>query len=62
MVGIRRRFRSLTSLTEKRLKMATKMIDQGRTVAFQTSEISFPWDLFTDIERRIAELRPPSVI
>ncbi len=47
---------SLTSLKEKLIK-----IGHGRYVAFQMAEVAIPKNLFADILRLIAELRPPPV-
>ena len=50
---------SLTSLREKLIKIGAKIISHGRYVAFQMAEVSIPRQLFADILRLIAELRPP---
>ena len=36
-----------------------KVVTHGRYVAFQMAEVAIPRDLFADILRMIAELRPP---
>ena len=50
---------SLTSLKEKLIKIGAKVISHGRYVAFQMAEVAIPRQLFADILRLIAELRPP---
>jgi hypothetical protein len=52
---------SLTSLKEKLIKIGAKVVSHGRYVAFQTAEVAIPRNLFTDILRLVAELRPPPV-
>jgi Transposase DDE domain group 1 len=52
---------SLTSLKEKLIKIGAKVITHGRYVAFQMAEVAIPRNLFADILRLIAELRPPPV-
>jgi Transposase DDE domain group 1 len=52
---------SLTSLKEKLIKIGAKVISHGRYVAFQMAEVAIPRNLFADILRMIAELRPPPV-
>ena len=52
---------SLTSLKEKLIKIGAKVVSHGRYVAFQMAEIAIPRNLFADILRLIAELRPPPV-
>ena len=49
---------SLTSLKEKLIKIGAKVISHGRYVAFQMAEVAIPRQLFIDILRLIAELRP----
>jgi hypothetical protein len=51
---------SLTSLREKLIKIGAK-VGHGRYVAFQMAEIAIPRNLFAEILRLIAELRPPPV-
>ena len=53
--------RSLTSLKEKLIKIGAKVVSHGRYVAFQMAEVAIPRNLFADILRLIAELRPPPV-
>jgi hypothetical protein len=50
---------SLTSLREKLIKIGAKIVSHGRYVAFQMAEVAIPRQLFADILRLIAELRPP---
>ena len=51
---------SLTSLREKLVKIGAKIVTtHGRYVTFQMAEVAVPRDLFNDILRLIAELRPP---
>ena len=50
---------SLTSLKEKLIKIGAKVVSHGRYVAFQMAEVAIPRQLFVDILRLIAELRPP---
>jgi hypothetical protein len=53
---------SLTSLQEKLIKIGAKVVSHGRYVAFQMAEVAIPRNLFADILRLIAELRPPSLL
>jgi hypothetical protein len=50
---------SLTTLKEKLIKIGAKVMSHARYVAFQMAEGAIPRDLFADILRMIAELRPP---
>ena len=50
---------SLTTLKEKLVKIGAKVVGHARYVAFQMAEVAIPRDLFSDILRMIAELRPP---
>ena len=52
---------TLTSLKEKLIKIGAKVVSHGRYVAFQMAEVAIPRNLFADILRLIAELRPPPV-
>jgi len=52
---------SLTNLKEKLIKIGAKIVSHGRYVVFQMAEVVIPRNLFTDILRLIAELRPPPV-
>ena len=49
---------SLTSLKEKLIKIGAKVVGHGRYVAFQIAEVAIPLNLFVDILRLIATLRP----
>jgi Transposase DDE domain group 1 len=53
---------SLTSLKEKLIKIGAKVVSHGRYVVFQMAEVAIPKNLFANILRLIAELRPPLVI
>jgi hypothetical protein len=48
-----------TSLKEKLIKFGARVVSHGRYVAFQMAEVAIPKNLFADILRIIAELRPP---
>ena len=52
----------LATLKEKLIKIGAKVISHGRYVAFQMAEVAIPKNLFANILRLIAELRPPPVI
>ena len=45
---------------EKLVKIGDKVVHHGRYVTFQLSEVAEPRALFTDIPRRIDELRRPA--
>ena len=49
---------SLTSLKEKLIKIGAKVVSHGRYVAFQMAEVAIPRQMFHEILRLIAELRP----
>ena len=49
---------SLTSLREKLVKIGAKVVHHGRYVIFQMAEVAVPKELFQEILRLIAELRP----
>ena len=49
---------SLTSLKEKLIKIGAKVVNHGRYVAFQMAEVAIPRQMFKEILRLIAELRP----
>ena len=49
---------SLTSLKEKLIKIDAKVVSHGRYVAFQMAEVAIPRQMFQEILRLIAELRP----
>ena len=48
---------SLTSLKEKLIKIGAKIVSHGR-YAFQMAEVAIPRQMFQEILRLIAELRP----
>ena len=50
---------SLTSLREKLIKIAAKVVSHGRYVTFQMAEVAVPRQMFHDILRLIARLRAP---
>jgi len=50
-----------TRLKEKLIKIGAKVISHARYVAFQMAEVAITTNLFADILRLIAELRPPPV-
>jgi hypothetical protein len=52
---------SLTTLKQKLIKIGAKVVSHGRYVAFQMAEVAIPRNLFTDILRLVAELRPPPI-
>ena len=49
---------SLTSLKEKLIKIGAKIVSHGRYVVFQMAEVAIPRQMFQEILRLIAELRP----
>ena len=49
---------TLTSLKEKLIKIGAKVVSHGRYVAFQMAEVAIPRQMFQEILRLIAELRP----
>jgi Transposase DDE domain group 1 len=49
---------SLSSLKEKLIKIGAKVISHGRSIAFQMAEVAIPRQMFQEILRLIAELRP----
>jgi hypothetical protein len=46
------------SLKEKLIKIGAKVVSHGRYVAFQMAEVAIPRQMFQEILRLIAELRP----
>jgi hypothetical protein len=50
---------SLTTLREKLIKIGAKMVSHARYVVFQMAKVAIPGNVFADILRMIAELRPP---
>src|SRR5215471_19113300 len=49
---------SLTSLKEKLIKIGAKVVSHGRYVIFQMAEVAIARQMFQEILRLIAELRP----
>src|ERR1700694_475193 len=49
---------SLTSLKEKLIKIGAKVVSHGRYVSFQMAEVATPRQIFQEMLRLIAELRP----
>ncbi len=49
---------SLTSLKEKLIKIGAKVVSHGRYVIFQMAEVAIARQMFEEILRLIAELRP----
>ena len=49
----------MTTLREKLIKIGAKVVRHGRYVIFQMAEVAVPKELFQEILRLIAELRPP---
>ena len=49
---------SLTSLKEKLIKIGAKVVSHGRYVVFQMAEVAIPRQMFQEVLRLIAELRP----
>jgi hypothetical protein len=49
---------SLTSLKEKLIKIGAKVVSHGRDIAFQMAEVAIPQQMFQEILRLIAGLRP----
>jgi hypothetical protein len=49
---------SLTSLKEKLIKISAKVVSHGRYIVFQMAEVAIPRQMFQEILRLIAELRP----
>jgi hypothetical protein len=54
----RSRIWSLSSLKEKLIKIGAKVISRGRSIAFQMAEVAISRQMFQEILRLIAELRP----
>ena len=48
----------LSSLKEKLIKIGAKVVSHGRYVVFQMAEVAIPRQMFRDILRLTAELRP----
>jgi hypothetical protein len=53
-----RRFYTAKTLKEKLIKIGAKVVSHGRYVAFQMAEVAIPRQMFQEILRLIAELRP----
>ena len=49
---------SLTSLKDKLIKIGAKVVSHGRYVIFQMAEVAIVRQMFQEILRFIAELRP----
>src|SRR5262249_33701883 len=49
---------SLTSLKDKLIKIGAKVVSHGRYVIFQMAEVAIPRQMYQEILRLIAELRP----
>jgi hypothetical protein len=49
---------SLTSLKDKLIKIGAKVVSHGRYVIFRMAEVAIPQQMFQEILRLIAELRP----
>ena len=49
---------TLTSLQEKLIKIGAKVVSHGRYVVFQMAKVAIPRQMFQEILRLIAELRP----
>jgi hypothetical protein len=45
-------------LKDKLIKIGAKVVSHGRYVAFQMVEVAIPRQMFQEISRLIAELRP----
>jgi hypothetical protein len=49
---------SLTTLKDKLIKIGAKVVSHGRYIIFQMAEVAIPRQMFQEILRLIAELRP----
>ena len=49
---------SLTTLQDKLVKIAAKVVSHGRYITFQLAEVAIPRRLFAEILRGIDRLRP----
>jgi hypothetical protein len=56
-----RRSRQLFQSEALALVIGAKIVSHGRYIAFQMAEVAIPRNLFAEILRLIAELRPPPV-
>ena len=52
---------SMTTLREKLIKIGAKVVGHARYVSFQMAEVAILRNVFADILRMIAELRPPPI-
>jgi hypothetical protein len=52
---------SMATLREKLIKIGAKVVGHARYVSFQMAEVAIPRNVFADILRMIAELRPPPI-
>ena len=52
----------LTTPQEKLIKIGAKVVGHARCVAFQMAEVAISKNLFADILRLLAELRPPPAV
>ena len=48
----------MTTLREKVIKIGAKVVSHSRYVAFEMAEVAIPRQMFQEILRLIAELRP----
>jgi hypothetical protein len=46
---------------EKLIKIGAKVVGHARYISFQMAEVTIPRNVFADILRMIAELRPPPI-
>src|SRR5262249_35802871 len=53
---------SLTTLKDKLIKIGAKVVRHGRYVIFQMAEVAIARQMFEEILRLIAELRPPPAL
>jgi len=51
----------MTTLREKLIKIGAKVVGHARYVSFQMAEVAILRNVFADILRMIAELRPPPI-
>ena len=49
---------SMTTMSEKRVKIGAKVVRLGRYVTFQPAEVAAPWGLFRKILSLTDDLRP----
>ena len=52
---------AMTTLREKLIKIGAKVVGHARYVSFQMAEVAIPRNVFANILRMIAELRPPPI-